>query len=115
MKLSKMDLRRHELFESLILNGKQVFIELGIEEAIADQAATAFVDHLCHEWSGQTVAIPMDYSYRVALRDLEIYNFHKGDFNETARHFKMTERGVRKAFERVLKTVINKKQGRLFD
>lgn len=115
MKPNKMEIKRHELFDGLIKHGKLTLLELGIDDAIAEQAAIAFVDHICKDWGGQTISIPMDMAYKTAMRDLDIYNFHKGDFSETARQFKMTERGVRKALDRILKTIIDRNQGRLFD
>lgn len=115
IKSMKMELKRHELFEGLLAHGKIIFQELGIDEALAEQAALAFVDHICEDWAGQTISFPKDIAYKIAMRDLDIYNYHRGDISATARHFKMTERGVRKVINRVAKSIVDKNQGRLFD
>ena len=110
-----MELQRHEFFEDIIAHSKSIFGELGFSEEVAEQAGISFVDFICDNWAGQYFTIPIDYQYKLALRDLEMYNFHRGDFLATARHFKMTERGCRKAIERVRKRMTSKLQGDLFN
>lgn len=111
----KAELRRHELFEGIIEQVKRVLIEHCIDEDIGEQAGCAVVDYLCKDWAGLNMTFPVDYKYRVAQRDLDIYSYHRGDFSDTARKFKMTERGVRKVIDRVVKRLVEKNQGRLFD
>lgn len=112
---SRMEATRHELFNDIIDHATQVFVDMGVSEDIADQAAISIADFLANNWGGQYVTIPKDYQFKVAKRDLEMFRFHKGDFGATARQFGMTDRGARKAIERVTKRLIAKNQCRLFE
>ncbi|MAL01365.1 MAG: Mor transcription activator-like protein [Alcaligenaceae bacterium] len=110
----RMEAVRHELFTDILAQTKQVLIEMGVEDETADQAGIAIVDFLATHWGGQYVVIPMDYQFKVATRDIAMYRAHRGDFSATARQFGMTERGARKALERVTKRLLRKNQGVLF-
>lgn len=112
---SQMEIKRHEFFEDLIAHLNILFSEeLGFDKDVAEQAGISVVHFMINHWAGQYFVIPMDYKYKVAKRDLEIYEFHRGDFSATARHFGLTDRGARKALDRVHKRIIDKKQGKLF-
>jgi len=110
-----MEAQRHELFSGIIAHATQILMDLGFPEEIADQAGVAIVDYLIQDWGGQYVTIPMDYKFRIAQRDLELYRAHRGDFVETARRFGMSHRGARKAYERVLRRIQDRDQGKLFE
>ena len=115
IKVSQMELKRHEFFEDIIAHLNILFTdELGFSQDIAEQAGISVVHFMIAHWAGQNLGIPIDYKYRVAKRDLEIYEFHRGDFSATARQFGLTERGARKALERVYKHIADKNQGKLF-
>lgn len=110
----RMEHQRHEFFEDIIAHSRVVLIDLGFPEDVADQAGVSIVELICTNWAGQVFTIPMDYKYKMSIRDMEIYHFHKGDFNLTARKFGMTERGARKVITRVMKRLVDKNQAKLF-
>lgn len=111
---SRMSLVRHELFNDMAEHVTSLLQELGIPPDIADQASTAMADFLAAHWGGQVVVIPKDYKFKVAMRDLEMYRSHRGDFSATARRWGMTESGARKVIERVTRRLIAANQGQLF-
>ncbi len=111
----KMEAIRHELFTDLIDHVNALLKELGIPADVSEQAGVSVADFLAQHWSGQVVSIPQDYRFTVANRDLEMLRWHKGDFFETARHFGMSDRGARKALERVTRAYTKLSQGTLFD
>lgn len=112
---SRMSLVRHELFNDMAEHITALLQDLGIPADVADQASTSVADFLAEHWGGQYVVIPKDYKFKVALRDLEMYRSHKGDFSATARRWHMTERGARKVIERVTRRLIAANQGQLFN
>lgn len=112
---TRMEMQRAEFFEDILVHSKAVLMDLGISEEISDQAGAHLVQFICDHWGGQYFTIPLDYFYKQAQRDWVIYQFHRGNFSETARKFGMTERGVRKLIDRVRKRLIKKNQGKLFD
>lgn len=112
---SRMSVRRHELFTDIDQHIAGLLRDLGVDGDIADQASTAVADFLAEHWGGQYVVIPKDYRFKVAMRDLEIYRSHQGDFSATARRWGLTERGTRKVIDRVTKRLVHERQRRLFD
>lgn len=111
---TRMEAVRHELFTDIIAQATQLFVDMGFPPEVADQAGVGIADFLATHWGGQYVVIPMDYQFKVATRDLEMYRAHRGDFAATARQFGMTERGARKVLDRVTKRLVRKNQGVLF-
>lgn len=112
---TRMEAVRHELFTDILTHASVLFAEMGFAPDVAEQAGIGIVDFLASHWGGQYVIIPMDYQFKVAKRDLDMYRAHKGDFSATARQFGMTERGARKALDRVTKRLVRANQGKLFD
>ncbi|TDK66011.1 Mor transcription activator family protein [Sapientia aquatica] len=114
--LSRMEQKRHELLSDLASHGTAILIEHGIDDAVADQVATAIADFLAQHWGGQNITIPKDYHFKLSNRDMVIYQeFARGvPYDALAIKFDMTERGMRKLIERVTKREISKRQGKLF-
>ena len=99
---SQMEHRRHELLEGVHLNSRKLLIELGIEPELADQAGCAISEMLANEWGGQLVNIPKDHHYRLATRDLEIYEKFDGrNHDQLAREYKIGVRAIYKIISRV--------------
>lgn len=111
----KMEAIRHELFTDLIEHITNQLTDFGLSPEACDQAAISVVDFLAQHWGGQIISIPQDYRRLVAKRDLEMLRWHKGNFYDTAKHFGMSDRGVRKALDRVSKAYEQINQGRLFE
>nr|WP_269822172.1 Mor transcription activator family protein [Aggregatibacter actinomycetemcomitans] len=57
---------------------------------------------LCEEFAGQVIAFPKDYFYKIAQRDLEIYNSFNGrNWGELGRKYDLTENALRKIVKRI--------------
>lgn len=50
----------------------------GIPHEVAEQAACALIDSIIDEWGGLYVTIPKDMSWRLSMRDLQIYDEFNG-------------------------------------
>lgn len=99
-----MESRRNELLTDVHTHTSKILEEHGIDPALADQIGCAISDHLADHWGGQIITIPKDFHYRLAKRDLEIYEQFTGhNYHELARTWKMSERGIYKVIKRVRK------------
>lgn len=99
---SNMESRRNELLEDVHAQAREILEHHGISTDIADQAGCAIADHLAEHWGGQNFTIPKDYRYKMASRDLEIYEVFDGrNHSELARRYNMTVRGIYKVISRV--------------
>lgn len=97
-----MELARNELLEEIRAYTKSVCSDFGIATDIADQVGTALADQLADNWGGQIVTFPKDHKYKLAMRDIEIYNeFNGRNHGELARRYQMTVRGIYKVIKRV--------------
>lgn len=110
-----MEVLRHELLSDFASHVAQVLLDHGIDEAIADQAGIAAADHIADHWGGQLVNVPKDYRYRIAERDLQVWEEFRGNNHaELARRYGMTLRGVYKLISRVKSRGLDARQGRFF-
>ncbi|WP_103035201.1 Mor transcription activator family protein [Castellaniella caeni] len=115
-RMNKMENLRIELFSDLIDHVQALMVaDYGMSEDAGEQVGVSIVEFLSAHWAGIVLTIPRDYKFQLAKRDLEMYYSHKGDFTATALKWGLTERGARKVIERVVKRIIQKNQGRLFD
>lgn len=113
---SPMEQQRHELLSDVETHGTAILLSHGIEQDIAEQAATAIADFLAEHWGGQLVSFPKDYLYKLSKRDMQIYReFTGNNYPELVRRHKMTERGIRKLIERVHRREVSRRQGDMFD
>ncbi len=102
MSRNEMGIRRHELLEGVHFHARQTLIELGIDPDLADQAGCAISEMLANEWGGQLVNIPKDHHYRLASRDLAIYEeFNGTNHGQLARKHGVTVRAIYKIVKRV--------------
>jgi Mor family transcriptional regulator len=99
---SQMEHRRHELLEAVHLNTRQQLIDLGIDSDVADQAGCAVSEMLARDWGGQLVNIPKDHHYKLAARDVAIYEKFNGTNHDVlAREHGVTVRAIYKIIKRV--------------
>lgn len=113
-KSSRMEHVRHELYADIIDTVASEVEGLGFERPMGEMIGTAVVNCLMDKWPGQYIVFPMDRMYLVSVRDMQIYESHRGDFSETARQWGLSDRGVRKVIDRVTKRLIEQRQNRLF-
>lgn len=115
MNQSRMEQTRHELLQDIADHAEAIMKEYGIEAAVAEQVGTAIADHLAEHWGGQLINFPKDYLFKLAERDLQIYNeFTGANHTELARRYQMTVRGIYKVIARVHKREVDRRQPRLF-
>lgn len=95
--------RRHSLMQDIEGVVRAVVLEHRMLPEIAEQIAVAVAGELADEWAGQNITFPVDYHYRVAARDLEIYAAHRAGTTvpALADRYRIGERAVRKCLARV--------------
>ena len=111
---SHMEKIRHELLSDVAEHSKLILKDHGIETQLAEQTGVAIADFLASHWGGQLVNIPKDYVFKLAKRDIEIYDEFTGtNHSELARKFDMSVRGIYKIVERARKRDMDHRQPRL--
>ncbi|MFT0531638.1 Mor transcription activator family protein [Castellaniella hirudinis] len=113
-KSTRMEHVRHELYTDIIETVAKEVEELGYDRALGEMIGTAVVNCLMDKWPGQYIVFPMDQKYLISIRDMEIYESHRGDFSETSKRWGLTQSGIRKVIDRVTKRLIDQNQNRLF-
>lgn len=94
--------KRNALLEDVVRVAAAQMVEHEVPENVAAIAAHALADHLSDYWGGQVIVFPRDYLYKLAKLELEIYRKFDGhNYDELARAYGMTDRGVRKLISRV--------------
>lgn len=110
-----MEQQRHELLSDVADTVASVLKDHGIEQLLAEQAGLALADRLATHWGGQLINIPKDYRFKLANRDLLIYEeFNGNNHAELARRWNMTMRGIYKIIERARKRDLDHRQPKLF-
>ncbi|WP_211224692.1 Mor transcription activator family protein [Oceanospirillum beijerinckii] len=111
-----MEERRHELLADTAQQTEELLKLYGIDESIADQVGCAVADHLANHWGGQLINIPKDYQYKLANRDLEIWNdFTGSNHAQLAKKYKLSTRAIYKIIKRVKERQSAADQPGLFD
>lgn len=112
----RMEVVRLELLADIETHARQILLDHGIGDEVAEQASIAIADFLANHWGGQNISFPKDYHYKLAARDLEIYRrFNGTNYHVLVRETGMTERGLRKLIDRVHRRETHRQQSRLFD
>lgn len=110
-----MEELRHELLDDVSAHAKEVAKNHGLDDEVAEQIGFAVADRLAENWGGQLINIPKNHLYKLAQRDLEIYNkFNGRNYAALAREYKMGVRGMYKLIERVHKRESARTQPDLF-
>lgn len=110
-----MEELRHELLSDVASHTAGVLSDHGIEHDVAEQAGVALANHLAEHWGGQLITFPKDHFFKLASRDLQIFNeFTGNNHSDLARKYRLCTRAIYKIIERVTKREIDKRQGKLF-
>lgn len=110
-----MQATRHELFSELEDHITNICVNYNLERNVSEQIALNITDFLADNFGGQVICIPKNFYYKLAQRDLDIYNdFTGNNYSILVRKYKMTESGIRKVINRVRKRIIKEKQADLF-
>lgn len=110
-----MEQQRHELLSDVADTVAAVLKDHCIDPQLAEQAGVALADRLAAHWGGQLINIPKDYKFKLAARDLLIYEeFNGHNHAELARKWNMTSRGIYKIIERARKRDMDHRQPKLF-
>ncbi len=76
--------------------------DAGVPHDAAALVSAYLVDYLSSYWAGQTVTFPKDAIYKLTLKELEVWGLFTGDnYDQLARQFNMTPRGMRKLVSRI--------------
>ena len=85
-----------------------------LERALTENGFSGYVE-LSEEYAGQVICFPKDYRYKIAQRDLDIYNSFNGrNWGELGRRYNRTENALRKIVKRVQDRIIKEKQPDMF-
>lgn len=96
------EIRRHELFERISEIAMQKMADYGVDGEVGEQAACAIIDALTEEWGGQYVTIPKDMTWKIAVRDLKVYNDFDGrNYSFLSKKYKLTVRTIYDIIKRV--------------
>ncbi|ART47585.1 MULTISPECIES: Mor transcription activator family protein [Acidovorax] len=95
-------LKRHELLAELQDVVARQLSDMGVAADTAALVAAFLVDYLSTYWAGQVVSFPKDAFYKLTLKELEVLSLFQGDnYDQLARQFGMTPRGMRKLVNRI--------------
>jgi Mor family transcriptional regulator len=90
-------------------------IERGVHPKIAEVLALQVGDSICAEVGGTQIYIPRAISYRLSLRDAEIFNEFRGDnYAQLARKHNLSEMQVRNIINRCIEEERRRRQQDLF-
>ena len=96
-------LKRHELLAELQDVVARQLTDMDVAADAAALVAAFLVDYLSTYWAGQVVSLPQDAFYKLTLKELEVLTLFRGDnYDQLARQFNMTPRGMRKLIARIL-------------
>ncbi len=100
--VSRALLKRHELLAELQDVAERQLCDAGVLPDAAALVSAYLVDYLSSYWAGQTVTFPKDAFYKLTLKELEVWGLFTGDnYDQLARQFNMTPRGMRKLVSRI--------------
>ncbi len=72
-----------------------------LERTLTENGLSGYVE-LGEEYAGQVICFPKDYRYKIAQRDLDIYNSFNGrNWGELGCRYNRTENALRKIVKRV--------------
>lgn len=113
---TRMAWKRNELLSDLVAVAEDVLQEYDVAESVATVTANALADRLADHWGGQNISFPKDFHWKLAQLEVEIYDGFDGrNYDELARRYGMTERGIRKLIARVRAKIQATQQAGLFD
>ncbi|GAB2927716.1 Mor transcription activator family protein [Rheinheimera gaetbuli] len=114
-KKTGMDALRSELLDDVALHAKNLLADHGIEADVADQCGMAMAEFLAEHWGGQLINFPKNFLYKLAQRDMAIYEeFNGRNHAKLASKYNMSVRGIYKLVARAQKRIVAEKQPDLF-
>ncbi|MEI7250302.1 Mor transcription activator family protein [Pectobacterium versatile] len=112
--ITTMEEKRHKLLSEVADHVAETAADYGCSTEHAEQLGLAVANFLAEHFGGQNFTFPRDYVYKLALRDLQIYNEHKGNnWAELSSKYGITERGLRKLIHRVHRRMMKSRQPNL--
>jgi len=114
-KKTGMSALRSELLDDIVTHVSTILEDNGIAEDLAEQSAIAAADFLAEHWGGQLICFPKNFLFKLAQRDLLIYDeFNGRNHAQLAKKWHMSVRGIYKLVNRVQKRVVAEIQPDLF-
>ncbi|ASU16883.1 Mor transcription activator family protein [Actinobacillus pleuropneumoniae] len=113
--ITQMEIARHELLRDIEDNVSALCKNYNLDTEICEQISTGVADFLAEHYAGQVISFPKDFYYKIAQRDLDIYNdFTGNNWFFLVKKYGMTESGIRKVINRVRKRIVKHQQPDLF-
>lgn len=114
-KKTGMDALRSELLDDVAAHAKNVLADHGIANDVAEQCGVALAEFLAEHWGGQLINFPKNFLYKLAQRDMAIYEEFTGhNHAKLASKYNMSVRGIYKLVTRAHKRIVAEKQPDLF-
>ena len=114
--MSTMEIARHELLQDVEAHVHALCKNYNLDAEVCEQISVSVADFLAEHYAGQVISFPKDFHYKIAQRDLDIFNSFTGNnWFQLVKRYNMTESGIRKVINRVRKRIVRHKQPDLFD
>ncbi len=108
---TQMEVTRHELLRDIEDNVSALCKNYNLDQDICEQISIHVADFLAEHYGGMVISFPKDFHYKIAQRDLDIYNdFNGNNWLYLIRKYNMTESGIRKVINRVSRRIIKRNQ-----
>lgn len=115
-KSSHMAHLRHELLNDLVVQATDILAGCNIPNDKAEYCALAIANHMADHWGGLLIYFPKDDVFRIASRDIDIYNeFNGTNHAELARKYDICQRTVYKIITKMRAQLNTKNQPDLFN
>ncbi|NLR73546.1 Mor transcription activator family protein [Leeia aquatica] len=87
----------------------------GVSQDKAEQLGREIADRMAAHWGGQNIYFPMGLSYKLSLRDRQIYDDFNGvNHSELARKYSVSLQWIYKIVKTVRQEEIAQRQGDMF-
>lgn len=114
-KTSHMAHLRHELLNDLVVQANDILVGYNVPKEKAEHCALAIANHMANHWGGLLIYFPKDDVYRIASRDIDMYNeFNGTNHAELARKYDICQRTVYKIITKMRALTTAKNQPDLF-
>lgn len=107
---------RHELLQDVAAHARAVAVTHGISDDVAEQIGNAVADRLVNNWGGQVISFPKDQAYKLATRDLAIFDdwaYRSMRPNQLAQKYDLTIQAIYEILRRARKLALDEKQKKL--
>lgn len=101
-RLSRLGVDRNAMLADIVAHTEKELLDYEVAPVASRVIANGVADRLADFWGGQFVGIPRDFAWKLAQKELELYDQFKGNnMEELIRASGMTDRGLRKLFARI--------------